>query len=101
VATANVGALGTITASVDTGTATVMANLTICQTNPATGVCLGPAGPSYGPVSVAANATPTFSIFATATGTIPFAPAATRIYVRFKDAGGAVRGATSVAVRTQ
>jgi hypothetical protein len=101
VATANVGAGGTITASVDSGAATLSATLTICQTNPTTGACLGPATASYGPVTVNANDTPTFSIFATASGAIPFAPGGNRIFVRFKDSGGVVRGSTSVAVRTQ
>jgi sugar lactone lactonase YvrE len=101
VATANVGAAGTINASVDTGSATVPVRLTICQTNPGTGACLGTAGASFGPVNVNANETPTFSIFATGNGPISFAPAATRVFVRFKDAGGTVRGSTSVAIRTQ
>ena len=40
VATVNVGASGTITASADTGAATLPVSITICQTNPVTGVCL-------------------------------------------------------------
>ncbi len=47
------------------------------------------------------NDTPTFGIFATATGDVPFDPAKNRIFVQFKDGGGAVRGGTSVAVQTQ
>jgi hypothetical protein len=39
-------------------------------------------------------------VFVTATGSVPFDPAANRIIVEFKDAD-VVRGATSVAVRTQ
>ena len=45
--------------------------------------------------------TPTFGIFVTGTGTVPFDPASNRIFVRFKDGAGVTRGATSVAVRTQ
>jgi len=40
-------------------------------------------------------------VFAVASGPMPFAPAANRIYVRFSDASGTVRGSTSVAVRTR
>ena len=45
VATVNVGASGNITATADTGGATLPVNLSICQTNPGTGACLAsPAG---------------------------------------------------------
>jgi streptogramin lyase len=103
VATANVGAAGTITASVDTGAATgVPLTLTICQSNPTTAVCTNPSTPAAtATLTVNANDTPTFSVFATASGAVTFAPATTRIFVRFKDSGGATRGSTSVAVRTQ
>jgi hypothetical protein len=52
-------------------------------------------------VTTDANSTPTFSVFASASGAIPFAPGATRIFVRFEDGNGVTRGSTSVAVRTQ
>ena len=51
--------------------------------------------------TVNAGFTPTYSVFATATGTVPFDPAVNRIVVTFTDGGGALRGSTSVAVRTQ
>jgi hypothetical protein len=51
--------------------------------------------------TIAANATPTFSIFGTASGAIPFSPANSRIFVQFSDSTGVVRGETSVAVETQ
>jgi hypothetical protein len=47
------------------------------------------------------TATPTFGIFATASGAVPFLPATNRIFVQFSDATGVVRGSTSVAVETQ
>ena len=99
VATFNVGAASTITASVDTGSTNLPLALGICQTNGA-GSCIGTAGPSV-TLGIGTNATPTFAIFATAGGPIGFNPAANRIFVRFKDGAGVTRGATSVAVRTQ
>jgi hypothetical protein len=51
--------------------------------------------------TINAGATPTFAIFATASGQVPFDPANNRIFVIFSDAGGTVRGSTSVAVETQ
>jgi hypothetical protein len=100
VATVNVGASGDITASADTGSATFAASVALCQTDPATGQCISPIGPSVA-TTINANATPTFGIFVTGTGTVPFDPATNRIFVRFKDAGGITRGSTSVAARTQ
>jgi hypothetical protein len=50
--------------------------------------------------TIAAGATPTFSVFLDAVGAVPFDPANSRVFVRFKDAGGVTRGSTSVAVRT-
>jgi hypothetical protein len=44
------------------------------------------------------SATPTFSVFVTATAAIPFNPATNRIQVRFDGGGGG--GGTSVAVCT-
>jgi hypothetical protein len=54
-----------------------------------------------GSATIAANATPTFAIFAAATGNIPFIPQTNRIFVDFNDASGNVRGSTSVAVEPQ
>jgi hypothetical protein len=98
VATVNVGSTDTITASAAPSVTLPLA-LSICETNPATGACLsGPA--SSVTSSVSAGATPTYSVFVTANGTVPFDPANNRIIVEFTDAGGVVRGSTSVAVRT-
>ena len=100
VATANIGIAGGILISADTGSATLPVSLTLCQTNPTTGQCLA-APSSTLTATIGANATPTFSIFATTTGAISFDPANARIFVRFKDAsGGTVRGSTSVALRS-
>ena len=100
VATVNVGSSDTITASADTGTATVPVSLSVCESNPATGECLSAPAASV-TSSIDANATPTFSVFVTGSGTVPFDPATNRIFVRFRDAGDVTRGSTSVAVRTE
>jgi hypothetical protein len=100
VATVNVGATGTITASADTGSATLPVNISLCQTNPATGQCISGIGSTM-TTTINANATPTFGIFVQGSGNVPFDPAANRIFVRFKDGGDVTRGSTSVAARTQ
>jgi CSLREA domain-containing protein len=100
VATVNVGASGNITASADTGSATLPVNISLCQTDPATGQCIS-AIDSTVTTTINANATPTFGIFVQGNGNVPFDPAANRIFVRFKDGGGVTRGSTSVAIRTQ
>jgi len=100
VATVNVGATGSITVSADTGHATLPLSISLCQTNPANGQCISVTGASVTPL-INTNATPTFAIFVQGHGNVPFDPASNRIFVRFKDAAGATRGSTSVAVRTQ
>ncbi len=100
VATVNVGAGESITVSADTGSATLPVNISLCQTDPATGQCISVIGSSV-TTQINANATPTFGIFVKGTGNVPFEPAANRIFVRFKDGGNVTRGSTSVAVRTQ
>lgn len=96
----NVGAAADINVSVDTGDATLPIAVALCQTDPSNGQCTNPAVPSSEAVllPVSENETPTFAIFLTATDAIALDPANRRIFVRFRDAGGAIRGATSVAV---
>ena len=113
VATLNVGASASITAATNTRGAALPLSISLCQTNPTTGQCMSAIGRSpraielIGPgsdlitMTINANETPTFGIFATATAQIPFIPQTNRIFVEFKDAGDVVRGATSVAVQTQ
>jgi hypothetical protein len=98
VATVNLGVAATITAKPSIST-TLPLSLTICQTTPATGQCLQTPAASV-QATITANATPTFAVFATATGSVPFLPGKNRIFVQFSDAT-AVRGSTSVAVQTQ
>ncbi|MEI9987496.1 MAG: hypothetical protein WDN69_32770 [Aliidongia sp.] len=80
VATVDVGAAATLTASTDTGDATLPASITLCQTA-ASGQCLSPPAAAV-PIAFTANATPTFSIFVSSSGTIPFAPGSSRVFVR-------------------
>jgi hypothetical protein len=102
VATVNVGASSRITVTADTGGVNVPVILFVCQTNPANGQCVTPPGPAVGvTVPINNNATPTFGVFVTGPGVVPFNPAANRVFVRFRDDGGVIRGSTSVAVRTQ
>ena len=100
VATVNVGFGGPITVAADTGGVPVPVSTTLCQTDPATAACLAPPAPTTN-VAIASLETPTFSIFVQGLAAVPFDPAHNRIFVRFKDSGGVIRGSTSVAVRTQ
>jgi hypothetical protein len=90
---------GDIVVSADTGTATLPVVLNICQSDPSSGACLAPPAPTVS-LSFAGGAAPTFSIFESSTGNIPFSPGASRIFVRFKDSSGGLHGSTSVAVES-
>lgn len=99
VAGANVGAGGEVTVSMDTGNSTLPLDLSVCQQDPNTGECLTSPG-SETSISLSADETAAFAIFVTASGSIPFDPANHRIFVRIRDSDDVIRGATSVAVRT-
>jgi hypothetical protein len=99
VATDNLGSSDTLTFTADTGAVSLPLALSLCETNPGTGQCLAPPSSSVS-VAVGTNATPTFSIFATADGTIPFSPGVNRMFFTSTDQGGVVRGETSVAVQS-
>ena len=99
VATVNIGSAATITASANTGSASLPLVINLCQTDPSSGQCISSLSPRV-TTAVAANQTPTFGIFLNASGAIPFDPANHRIFVEFSDSQGIVRGSTSVAVRT-
>jgi hypothetical protein len=72
----------------------------VCQTNPSTGVCMAAAAPAA-TLDIPPNATPTFGVFVTGSAAVADMPGVNRIFVTFTDAGGTLRGETSVAVRTQ
>ncbi|MEN0653148.1 MULTISPECIES: cytochrome-c peroxidase [Hyphobacterium] len=97
VATANVGAAGTITVSA-APTSDIPVTVRICQTDPGTGACLAAPAPDL-TLDIIAGATPSFAVFAAGDTPISFAPATNRIRVLFSE-GGAVRGSTTVAIRT-
>jgi hypothetical protein len=108
VATVNVGVAGTIRVSCDVGAGAFPVMIQICPTD-ALGNCTKPLAPTQ-TAQIDPGATPTFAIFVSGLGTaIPFDPANNRLFVRFKEIvdspfgpiPGPVRGATSVAVRTQ
>jgi hypothetical protein len=97
VATVNLGSAATITATVQHPGLAVTVSL--CETDPMTAACLNPAVPADTvTTTVDSNDTPTFSIFVTAHDATPLNAAASRLTVRFADAGGSVRGATGVAI---
>lgn len=98
VASVNIGTSATLTATADTGAATLPLTITLCQTA-SNGQCLAPPAPSV-TLDYLANATPTFSVFIAASGAVPLNAATSRIFVRFLDGGGVSHGSTSVAVDT-
>ena len=101
VATVNVGAVGDlVTVSANTGSASLPLGFALCQTAPGTGACASAVGSTV-TIQVAPNDTPTFAIFVSASDSIAFDPAASRIFVVFRGSDDVVRGSTSVAVRTQ
>lgn len=100
VETFNLGAADTLTVGADAGGANLPLALSICQTNPTTGVCLAPPAASS-TTSIASNATPTFGVFVKGNASLADAPDVNRISVRFTDSTGTLRGKTSIAVRTK
>ena len=102
VATANLGATGTLTVSADTGGATLPVTLSVCETDPLTSVCINPAVPTTQPLSVtvAAGATPTFAVFIDAAAPIAFDPAINGVFFRMRNQAGETVASTRVALST-
>lgn len=98
VATTNVGVSGEITVSAAPTNPALPVAARVCQTNPVTGACLSPPADSV-TLTIAPGATPTFAVFVIGTVPVGFAPATNRIQVSFHE-GAALRGSTTVAVRT-
>jgi hypothetical protein len=87
-----------VTIEANTGGTTLPPALAWCRTDPVGGGCLGAPTSAPQPVTMAAGATPTFAIFATATGPIAFDPALHRVFFLVRNLAGHVIGATSLAV---
>jgi hypothetical protein len=100
VATDNLGSSDTITVATNTGGVSLPLTITLCQTDPTTGACMQTPAATVA-TTISSNATPTFGIFVSASGTVAFDPANNRIFVTFTDSTAAIRGETSVAVETQ
>jgi len=101
VATVNVGIGATLTAEVDTFGVELPVTVGICETD-AAGECLDATAPLTDSTTFTSgiNGTPSFSVFVGGAGFVPDLAAVNRVRVMFRDSGGAVRGQTSVAVRT-
>lgn len=100
VASVNVGVTDTVTLTLDTGGVPLPLNLSLCQTDPATGACSSAIEDEIA-LSYGAGESATFAIFVEPTDEIIANPNAHRIFIRFSDSTGNVRGATTTAVRTQ
>jgi hypothetical protein len=100
VATANLGSAAPITVVATTGTSLLPMTLQVCQSDPTSGTCLQPPSSAV-TTTIAANATPTFNVFVASIATLSASPGTNRVFVTFTDAGGVLRGETSVAVRPQ
>jgi len=99
VATAAIGANASLTFRVHDGGAGLPIVTSVCETDPATSVCLSAPSNQVSFDSVNGE-TRTFAAFLSAVGDIPFAPGDSRLFLTFDDAAGISRGGSSVAVRT-
>jgi len=100
-ASVNVGAGEDMRITLDTGAANQLpVQLNLCETDSA-GQCISGAPSPTVVTNIASDATPTFSVFVSADDSIDFRPELNRIFVRFRDPDGEVRGSTSVAVTAQ
>ena len=101
VASVNVGATDwlTVRPSLPAG---LNAAVSVCQTDPLTGLCINPTAPAQDTRAWVENfGTPTFSVFVAAGAAIDLDPIGRRVLVEFVDDTGTVRGATSVALQYQ
>ncbi|MFC2927230.1 Ig-like domain-containing protein [Hyphobacterium vulgare] len=89
----------TVTVSVDTGAAVLPVTLEVCET-PSTGGCITPRGTDTVSTVFDANIAKFFAVFVRAGegANIAFDPANARVFLRFVDANGVTRSATSAAI---
>ncbi len=73
--------------------------VTLCQTNPSTGQCLAAPAATLTLAPFAAGATPTFSVFVTATAAIASSPS-NEVVVLFTNPGGTVLGSATALIVT-
>lgn len=99
IATSNIGVTSTLTAKAVPFNSSIPITALVCETTPATGVCKAPPAASVTRV-VNQNDTATWAAFITASAAVAADPAANRLSFQFTDAGGVIRGSTSVAVTT-
>ena len=97
----NIGAGNHVVALVDDNGSNLPVTVTLCRTDPGTGVCIDPSSPGGSTTSLLATSeVSTYAVFIIANGPITFDPARNRLFIRFKTLDGVTRGATSVAIRT-
>lgn len=103
VATVNLGAEGPVRVTAIRTNTQQPVSIAICETDPLTSQCTSPSTPVVGELALnmPAGSTKTFGLFVNGTDDLEFDPAQNRVFVRFTDASGAIRGATSVALRTR
>jgi|GEM_PF-3003509 len=101
-ASINVGSAASVTIEADTSGVTLPISVALCETN-AQAQCINPAQATTEPlpVSFGEGQSRTFSVFVGAAGVVPDDAVRNRIRVIFRDSDSAVRGASSVSVRTQ
>ncbi len=103
VASVNLGASDTLRVRAQSTNPALPVSLSLCETNSETGACINPVVPTTDDVivSISSDATPTFGVFVTTEGDVDFSPGLNRISVSFVDDTDAVRGSTSVAIRSE
>ncbi|MCF8880955.1 S8 family peptidase [Hyphobacterium sp. SN044] len=96
----NLGSTGEITFSADVTGTDIPVTIEVCETDLSNGGACRTPRAAQTTVSFGAGEVKTFAVFVRANGAVAFDPAGVRVFARWRDEGGVVRGATSAAVRT-